>query len=92
MKLTTRIAAGVVSMAGQFSESGGTLTVRVNGNVYATVTATGVGDPVITGANGQPLSDEDAGALQNLFDMTGDAFISFDAMIMPVGVFLAPEA
>ena len=81
---------GVVSMAGQFTESGGTLTVRVNGNVYATVTATGVGDPVITGANGQPLSDEDAEALQNLFDMTGEAFISFDAMIMPVGMFLAP--
>ncbi len=32
-------------MAGQFSESGGTLTVRVNGNVYATVTATSVGGP-----------------------------------------------
>ena len=83
---------GVVSMAGQFSESGGTLTVRVNGDVYATVTSTSVGDPIITGADGQPLSDEDAGAMQNIFDMTGEAFISFDAMIMPVGVFLTPPA
>ncbi len=47
---------------------------------------------MITGADGQPLSEEDAVALQNLFDMTGDAFLSFDAMIMPVGVFLAPTA
>ena len=83
---------GVVSMAGQFSETGGTLTVRVNGDEFATLTSSGAGEPVITGADGQPLSEEDVTALRNIFDITGEAFVSFDAMLMPVGVFLAPEA
>ena len=83
---------GVLSMAGQFSAAGGTLTVRVNGDEFATITSSGAAEPVITGADGQPLTDEDAAALRRIFDLTGDAFISFDAMILPVGFFLAPAA
>jgi hypothetical protein len=80
---------GSVSMAGQFSETGGTLTVRVNGKVFATLVSTGAGEPVITGANGEPLAEEDVEALRNLFEMTGAAFTSFDLMIAPVGLFLS---
>jgi hypothetical protein len=83
---------GRVSMVGQFTETGGTLTVRVNGNTFATITSSGAGEPAIAGADGLPLSDEDATALQNLFNITDQAFISFDRMIMPVGVFIAPTA
>ena len=81
---------GSVSMSGRFSETGGTITVRVNGSTFGTVTSTGVGEPVITGADGEPLSDADAAALQNIFGITGEAFLAFDAMIVPVGGFLAP--
>jgi len=83
---------GTVSMSGQFSETGGTLAVRVNGKVFATMTASGAGEPVITGANGQPLSDEDAVALRNIFEITGAAFIAFDEMVLPVAIFLEPAA
>jgi hypothetical protein len=80
---------GSVSMSGQLTQTGGTLTVRVNGDVFATISSGG-GEPVITGADGQPLSQEDAEALQNIFNLTGAAFTSFDAMVVPVGAFLAP--
>ena len=83
---------GSISMRGQFSETGGTLTVRVNGNPFATLTSSGAGVPVITGADGQPLSDEDAEALRGIFEMTGEAFTSFDEMVVPVGAFLEPAA
>jgi hypothetical protein len=81
---------GSISMSGQFSGTGGTVSVRVNGETFATITSSGVGEPVITGADGQPLTDEDAAALRSIFEMTGEAFNSFDSMVVPVGFFLAP--
>jgi predicted small lipoprotein YifL len=81
---------GTVSMIGEFSETGGTLTVRVNGELFATMASSGAGDLLITGADGQPLNDQDAEALRNIFDITGEAFLSFDEMVMPAGAFLAP--
>lgn len=83
---------GRVSMVGEITEAGGTLTVRVNGNTFATITSSGTADPVITGANGQPLSDDEAAALQEIFEVTGEAFTAFDEMIVPVGGFLEPAA
>ncbi len=82
---------GTVSMSGQFSQTGGTVTVRTNGELFATIVSSGTG-PAITGADGQPLSPEDAEALQNIFSLTGEAFVAFDAMVLPVGVFIAAGA
>ena len=83
---------GTVSMSGQFTAAGGTITVRVNGDVFANITSSGAGEPTITGADGQPLSAEDEGTFQNIFALTGDAFVTFDVMLLPVGIFLAPTA
>lgn len=82
---------GTVSMVGSFTQAGGTITVRVNGDHYATITASGT-EPAITGADGQPLTDQDAEALEGIYQLTGEAFTSFDAMIMPVGAFMEPAA
>ncbi len=82
---------GTVSMAGQFSMASGTVTVRVNGELFATIES-GNGDPVITGADGQPLTEEDIAAVETLFGLTEEAFISFDAMFLPVGAFMAAGA
>jgi hypothetical protein len=82
---------GTVSMSGQFGQSGGTVTVRVNGELFATI-ASGAGGAVITGADGQPLSEEEAEAFQTIFGLTAVAFISFDAMILPVGAFMTAGA
>ena len=83
---------GSVSMSGQLTDTGGTLDVRVNGDLFATITSSGAGDPVITGADGQPLTDEDATALQNILEITDSAFTSFDEMVVPVGAFMEPAA
>jgi hypothetical protein len=83
---------GTVSMSGEFTATGGTITVRVNGDVFANITSDGAGEPIITGADGQPLAPEDEATFQNIFALTGDAFITFDMMLLPIGFFLAPTA
>jgi len=83
---------GSVSLTGQFTATGGTLTVRTGGRDFATITLTGAADPVITGADGLPITAEDIAALQRIFELTADAFISFDQMLLPVMFFLAPAA
>jgi hypothetical protein len=83
---------GTVSMIGRFTDTGGTLTVRVGGRVFATVTVIGDAEPVITGADGLPLTDEDIAALRGLFDLSDQAFLFFDLMLAPVTFFLSPAA
>lgn len=83
---------GTVSMSGRFTSTGGTLTVRTGGRTFATITATGGADPVITGADGLPITEEDAAALRSIFELTLEAFVSFDQMIAPVTFFLEPAA
>lgn len=83
---------GTVTMSGQFTSTGATLTVRTGGRVFATITATGGAEPVITGADGLPITDEDAAALQSIFLLTSGAFTSFNQMTAPVTFFLDPAA
>ena len=83
---------GTVSMSGQMTETGGTLDVRVNGDLFATITSTGAAEPVITGADGLPLTDADVTALENIFGITDSAFTSFDEMLIPIGAFMQPAA
>lgn len=83
---------GTVSMTGQFTDTGATLTVRTGGTTFATITVTGTADPVITGADGQPITDEDAAALQGIFELTSQAFGAFDQLLTPVSFFLEPAA
>jgi hypothetical protein len=82
---------GWIQMSGEFTQTGGTLTVSVSGRHFATITVSG-STPVITGADGQPLSEEDVAAMEGIFMITGEAFIGFDRLFIPVGAFLQPEA
>ena len=83
---------GTVSMTGQFTANGGTLTVRTGGRDFATITVTGAGAPVITGADGLPITEEDSAALESIFGLTTEAFLSFDGMLAPVVFVLEPAA
>jgi hypothetical protein len=83
---------GWVYMTGQFDQSGGTLHVSVNGDAFATITVVGAEPPVITRHDGSPLTDEDAAAVQGIFEITDGAFTSFDRLFLPVGAFLQPAA
>jgi hypothetical protein len=90
--LDVRGGNGWVHMTGQFDQTGGTLSVSVSGHPFATITQTGAGAPVITGADGLPLADEDVAALEGIFEMTNGAFTSFDQLFLPVGAFIQPAA
>jgi hypothetical protein len=92
ISLDVRGSNGWIRMTGQFDDTGVTLNVSVSGNHFATITAVGGGDPVITGANGEFLTDDDIAALSGIFHMTDGAFGSFDQMFIPVGGFLEPAA
>lgn len=79
---------GWVRLTGTITAGGGILNVAVNGTPFATITATAGAEPVITGADGQPLAPDEFAALEMIFVFTGSAFIAFDQLVAPVGMFL----
>jgi hypothetical protein len=79
---------GWARMTGNFSASGATLNVAINGTPFATITAAAGAEPVISGADGQPLTPEELEALQQLFEFSGGAFLAFDQLLAPVGSFI----
>ena len=79
---------GWVRLTGQFTVDGGTLNVAINGTPFATITSTAGAEPAITGADGQPLAQEELDTLLRVFEFTGGAFIAFDQLVAPVGTFL----
>jgi len=58
---------GNVRLTGSYGVSPQTLTIRVNGAEFATVDLTGP-EPVITGADGQPLSSDDEASMQAIVE------------------------
>jgi hypothetical protein len=83
---------GWVRLAGEFSTNGGTLNVAINGTSFANITFAAGAEPAITGADGEPLAPEEVAVLQQIFNFTGGAFIAFDQLVAPVGMFLADPA
>jgi hypothetical protein len=92
VSLDVRGPNGWIQMSGQFDQNGGTLNVTVSGHHFATITQTGAAEPVITGADGQPMTQDDLAAVRGIFYLTTEAFTSFDQMFAPVGAFLEPPA
>jgi hypothetical protein len=78
-------------MTGEFSETSGELHVRINGDAFATVTTNGT-TTTITRVDGNPLADDERQALEGVFQIQADAFISFDQMLTPVGAFFTEPA
>lgn len=81
---------GRVSLSGNIGLMGtGTLTVKVNGDTFATITMNGVeGEPTIAGAGGQPLTPEEEAMLEQIFEWFGEAFSWFSELLTPVGPLL----
>jgi hypothetical protein len=91
VNLLMRGPNGTVSMTGEFSETSGTVNVRINGNAFAVVTTDGV-TTTITRTDGTPLADDEYAALQSVFEIQASAFTSFDQMLAPVGAFFEEPA
>jgi hypothetical protein len=86
MNLLMRGPNGTISMTGQFTDTSGTINVRINGHAFATITTDGA-TITITRTDGTPLTEDEQVALSAVFEMSGSAFLAFDQMIAPVGTF-----
>lgn len=91
------IDAAVISTNGRIDidgtvrdQTGGELVVRVNGDVFATMDlATGEDEePVITNADGEPLTAEEEEILSQVFIWFAGAIFVFAALLGPVGPLL----
>jgi hypothetical protein len=85
---TVEIAArgehGTVVISGSEANSAGTFQVRVNGELFATITTSASEPPVFTGADGQPLSEEELQALQDLYGVFVESFDFFQDLLDPI--------
>jgi hypothetical protein len=74
---------GNVRLVGTYGATGGTFTVKVNGDSFATITGSGAGT-VITGANGEPLTAEEEASLHTILDFYDASQVAFSELLAPV--------
>jgi hypothetical protein len=84
INLTMRGPNGTIVLSGQFTETSGTINVRVSGVAFATITTSGT-TTTITRADGTALADDELQAISGVFDVSNGAFFAFDQMLAPVG-------
>jgi hypothetical protein len=75
---------GTVTVNGNWADNSGTYNVEVNGDPFATITVTQGAEPVITGADGQPLSEEELHALQEIYLVFLGGFGFFEDLLDPI--------
>ena len=80
---------GKVEMEGDFGDAGGTLAVKVNGDDFATVTLTGSFDPTVTNSAGEPLTDTDRAAIEQVARVAGDAFSVIGQLMAPANALIS---
>ena len=74
---------GNVRLVGTYGTSGGTFTVKVNGDPFATITLTG-SSQVITGAHGEALTADEEASLQTILDYYTRSQGAFTDLLAPV--------
>lgn len=78
-------AGGTVEMTGRVAADGnGSVTVRVNGQVFATITVRPGAEPTIVNAAGQPVNAEEADALRQIFEWFEAAGDLYEDLSKPV--------
>jgi hypothetical protein len=75
---------GTVTIVGNWADDAGTYNVEVNGEPFATITVTQGSDPVITGADGQALTQEELQALQDIYQVFLGGFDFFEDLLDPI--------
>ena len=75
---------GTVEIAGNWADNAGTYNVEVNGDPFATISVTQGTDPVITGADGEPLTQEELQALQEIYLVFLGGFKFFEDLLDPI--------
>ena len=72
---------GNVRIAGTYGVSGGSLTVKVNGDLLATVNLDD--EPIVTGAGGEPLTPEEEESLHTILQFYMGSTDVFASLFMP---------
>ena len=75
---------GTVTIVGTWADNAGTYNVEVNGDPFATITVTQGAEPVITGADGEPLSEEELHSLQEIYLVFLGGFDFFEDLLDPI--------
>ena len=75
---------GTVTIVGSWADNAGTYNVAVNGDPFATITVTQGAEPVITGADGEPLSEEELHSLQEIYLVFLGGFDFFEDLLDPI--------
>ena len=75
---------GAVTVAGTWANDTGTYNVEVNGDPFATITVTQGADPVIAGADGEPLTQEELQALQEIYLVFLGGYDFFEDLLDPI--------
>lgn len=82
--LTLRGPHGTVTIEGSQTQTAGSYDVEVNGEAFATITFADGSEPVIAGADGEPLTQDELEALQNVFMMFLGGFDFFEDLLDPL--------
>jgi hypothetical protein len=83
--LEARGPHGTVSIGGTQNGTSGSFEVEVNGDLFATITLSQGQQPVIVGADGEPLSDEELEALEAVFAVFAGGFDFMEDLLDPIG-------
>ena len=83
--LEARGPHGTVTISGTQTSTSGTFEVQVNGELFATITTSESQPPVITGADGEPLSEAELEALQAVYAVFLEGFDFFEDLLDPLG-------
>jgi len=83
LDLTVSGPNGDVRVVGTAGVDGGTFTVKVNGNTFATITFAG-STLSIVGATSDPLTPDEEQALEAVFDSYEGSLNAFSDLLMPV--------
>jgi hypothetical protein len=83
--LEARGPHGTITIEGTQNGTSGSFQVAVNGELFATITVTQDQQPVIAGADGEPLTQEELEALEAVFGVFAGGFDFMFGLLAPIG-------
>ena len=75
---------GQVRLVGTYGANGGSFSVKVNGDLFATVTLGDAGQ-TITGAGGEPLTPDEEATLHDIMNYYELSLVAFSELVLPLG-------
>ncbi len=76
---------GNLRLAGSYSDGGGSFTVKVNGETFATVTVTTDGQTVLTSATGNPLTESEQATVREAMEYYDGSLDLSATLLTPLG-------